>query len=85
MATCPNNLTVCEQAAVWLAQAKSALHALLTGSKVEALTHGDKSTRFGVADIDALRAYVRQLQDQVDTCNGTRRSGRAFRFIPDGW
>lgn len=78
-------LTECEQAALWLAQAKSAMHALMTGSKVEALTHADKMLRYTAADIDALRQYIRALQAQVDSCNGTRRCGQAFNFIPSGW
>lgn len=78
-------LTACEQAAVWLAEARAALHALQTGTKVEALTHADKSLRYTVADLDALRSYVLQLQNQVDACNGTRTRRRVLHFEPIGW
>ena len=78
-------LTVCEQESLWLAEAKAALHALLTVSKVEALTHADKSLRYSAGDIGLLRTYIRGLQAAVDACNGVRRPGSAFRFIPADW
>lgn len=78
-------LTACEQAALWLAEAQNALHKLLTGTRVVMLAHADKQLRYTEADIDALRAYVRQLQSQVDACNGTSRRGRILNFVPCGW
>lgn len=78
-------LTACEQAALWLSEAKAALHALLTGTRVVSLAHADKQLRYTEADIDALRAYVAQLQSQVDNCNGAARSRRGFNFVPCGW
>lgn len=78
-------LTECEQAAAWLAEAKAALHKLLTGTKVVSLAHADKQLRYTEADIGALRAYVRDLQAQVDVCNGTARRGRILYFEPCGW
>jgi len=75
-------LTACQQYALWLAEANLALHRLLTGTKVEALTHADKSMRYTSADLNALRSYVRDLQNKVDACNGLRTRGKAIVFMP---
>lgn len=78
-------LTTCEQAALWLAEARAALHALINGGQVAQLIHADKQLRYTEANVGALRSYVRDLQNQVDACNGVRSRGRAISFIPEGW
>lgn len=78
-------LTECEQAAEWLAAAKAAFQELQIGGRAQRVTHADKDLLFTPADVDRLRAHIRNLQDQVDACNGVRRCGKAIHVVPSGW
>jgi len=75
--------TQCEQAAIDLAAAKTALHALATGIKPQSISHADKSISYTPADAESLQQHIRMLQAKVDACNGRRSNRRAFRFIPN--
>ncbi|WP_409188432.1 gpW family head-tail joining protein [Bradyrhizobium sp. RDM4] len=49
----------------WLSQAETARHNLVTGSKVERLQHGDKSTQFTPANLSDLDSYIASLKSQL--------------------
>jgi hypothetical protein len=49
----------------WLSEAETARHKLVTGSKVERLQHGDKSTQFTPANLADLDSYIGSLKSQI--------------------
>jgi hypothetical protein len=76
----------CELARIRLDEARAGLHALLTGSRVVQLGHADKSIGYYAAgNIGELNDYIRQLQGQVDACNGVPRGRRVNYLMPTGW
>lgn len=67
-----------------LAEAQNALHLLLTGRKVVSVRYGEKQTQYDAANIAALRAYIADLQHQVDACDGVTTNHRhVVQFIPN--
>lgn len=78
-------MTACEESIARLAEAQAAMHALLTGRRVVELRHADKTLRYyDAGNIADLRMWIRDLQQQVDTCNGVRPATRVLHFIPCG-
>lgn len=73
----------CAEYVTQLAEAKTALHQLLTGTKAVSLTYANKTVTYNQISINALRLYIQQLQDNVDNCSGTRAGRRIIRFIPN--
>lgn len=65
-----------------LAEAESALHALLTGTKVVELRHAaGPASRTGIfsrAEIGPLRAYIADLRRQLGLSTGRRAIGVRF-------
>jgi hypothetical protein len=77
-------MTDCEQKILWLAEAKDALHRLQLGGNVTLRRFGDKQINYGAANETSLRAYLRDLQNAVDACNGVPRvpGGGVVHFMP---
>lgn len=48
-----------------LAEAETALHQLMTGSKLVQVRYGDKDVRYSMADLGQLRAYIGELKSQL--------------------
>ena len=59
-------------AAEKLAEAKDALHSLLTGKRAVMVQYADTRTQFTAGDIDQLRRYIAELDGQVDTTKARR-------------
>jgi len=59
-------------AAEKLAEAKDALHNLLTGKRAVMLQYGDTRTQFTAGDIDQLRRYIAELEGEVDSTKARR-------------
>lgn len=74
--------TACEQAALDLAEAQAALHALTIGKSSVRVTHADKTREYAPAKRNDLLRHIAALQAKVDACNGVRRSGRAITLYP---
>ena len=74
--------TQCETYAAQLLEAQAALHALLTGTKTVSVSYADKTVTYNQINQDGLRAYIQDLQNKVDACNGTRTGRRIFHIIP---
>lgn len=74
----------CAEFTTQLAEASTALHKLLTGTKVVEMWHANKHVRYTDANLTALRAYVNDLQAKVNVCNGACTPTRRFRFLPLG-
>jgi hypothetical protein len=55
-----------------LAEAKDALHNLLTGKRAVLIQYGDTRTQFTAGDIDELRRYIAQLEGEVDSTKARR-------------
>lgn len=54
-----------------LADAESAYHALLTGSKSEEVEHGDMRLRYTRAQAGELAAYIASPKSQIAALGGT--------------
>lgn len=54
-----------------LAEAQDAFHALNTGTQTVSLSTGDKRLVFTAADVDKLRAYIRELQTAISVASGS--------------
>lgn len=64
-------MTDCATLQTWLLEAELALHKLQTGTAEQTITFGSgKSVVYNIANLDKLKAYVADLQNQVATCNG---------------
>lgn len=75
----------CAQYIAMLADAQTALHKLMIGSKVETLRDGEMQLSYTKANLDALRTYIDMLQRHVDCCNGVRpNSRRVMHVLPLG-
>lgn len=76
-------MTDCATKRLWLAEAEVALHRLLTGGAEQTLTFGSgKSVTYTAASIDKLKAYIADLQVQVDECDGKTPCKRGpVRFV----
>jgi len=59
-------------AAEKLAEAKDALHALLTGKQAAMVQYADTRAQFTAANIDELRRYIAQLEGEVDSTKARR-------------
>lgn len=55
-----------------LDEAEAALHKLQTGAQVASVGDGQGNVQYTSADVDKLRAYVRDLKAQISTAQGTR-------------
>jgi hypothetical protein len=65
-----------------LTEAETALHKLLTASKVEEIRHGqNEHMRFAKADIPALRLYINDLRSQLGLDPVSPPRGRARRPV----
>lgn len=53
-----------------LAEAQDAFHALNTGQQTVSVATGDKKITFTAAEVDRLRAYVRDLQTAIAVASG---------------
>ena len=60
--------TDCE---VRLAEARTALHKLMTGSAVVEVLHGDQKIRFSEANRVDLESYIQKLENQCGGVDGT--------------
>lgn len=65
-----------------LAEAKVAYHRLLTGSKAEQVTYAagqaSRSMKYTAANIEALRAYIADLERQLGMTSRRRAIGVRF-------
>lgn len=59
-----------------LAEAETALHRLLTGTKVVSVKTDAGETTYSAADSAGLRAYIAELKGQLGETAGTRRGTR---------
>lgn len=59
-----------------LAEAKQAYHDLLTGQAVVSFSRGGRETRFTQATKSDLKAYINELETQINGAS-TRRRGPA--------
>lgn len=76
-------MTTCAQKQALLAEAETALHKLMIGSKVESIHDGEKTLQYSRAELKALREYVQSLRDQVAACTGaTTLRRRVIGIIP---
>ena len=58
---------------LWLGEALTARHALLTGKRTVSVSYDGKSVTYGAADIARLDAYITSLQAQIADATGQRR------------
>lgn len=56
-----------------LAEAKTALHSLLTGKRVDSVSYGDRKLGFVAGDIDKLKQYIAELEALVNPTTQRRR------------
>ncbi|MEM7523243.1 MAG: gpW family head-tail joining protein [Pseudomonadota bacterium] len=56
----------------YLADARSALHKLLTGQRAVTVAHDGRSVTYTAADHAALRAYIAELQTALGLSSGRR-------------
>ena len=64
-------------------EAELALHKLATGGQRQTIEYDGRRTTYAAADLDKLRAYVADLQRQIDAATGAAPLGRrpmAVRF-----
>ena len=54
-----------------LAEAKAALHELLTGRQVASIGKGDRQVSYNRAQLSDLRAYIVELELQITNLGGT--------------
>lgn len=65
-----------------LTEAETALHKLLTGSKVQEIRHGqNEQMTFAKADVPQLRLYINELRAQLGLDPVTPPRGRARRPV----
>lgn len=76
-------MTDCATKRLWLAEAEYALHQLMTGAKeVEVQFGAGKSVKYTDANRRDLQAYIADLQNQVDECDGKTPCKRGpIRFV----
>ena len=60
-----------------LAEARTALHSLLTGKRIDAVSYRDRRLGFAASDIAELRKYIAELEGLVDPT----RARKPFRII----
>lgn len=71
------------QLAIWLGEAETALHRLMTGSMVEEISGPNNTrTRFMPTDIAKLQAYIGNLEQLISTA-ATGYRHRPIYFTPD--
>lgn len=62
-----------------LSQARAALHALMTGTKVAELRNGDQTMRYEASNLPALQSYISKLEAECGSTPCRRRPiGVAF-------
>ena len=71
-----------------LVEAEAALHALMTGSRVQAVARDGRRVEYtsAAASVDALKSYIAELEAQITELSGVdstnpalrRRAGRFF-------
>ena len=65
-----------------LAEAKEALHQLLTGRKIATVGYGDRRVSYTQANISDLRAYISELEAECGSSEeATTNRRRPFRVI----
>lgn len=76
-------MTDCLTKELWLAEARLALHRLLTGTSEQTVQFGpSKSVTYTQANINQLKDYVAQLESEVAECNGEDPKKRGpVRFL----
>jgi gpW len=75
-------MSTCAELAVLLAEARAAAHKIAIGGGLIGIRIGEKERRYSPGNVGVLNAYIRELQAQVDACNGVPRAGRAIHFMP---
>lgn len=55
-----------------LAEAKAALHAILTGTRAVRIRYNERDVSFSEVNIDQLRLYIAELEGKVDPCKRRR-------------
>ncbi len=65
-------------AAEKLAEAETALHKLLTGTKLVQVGYGERRLQYTQANVADLRAYIAQLKGEIDPCKARRPFGVVF-------
>ena len=61
-------------------EAELALHRLMTGTQEVLVEHGDMKTSFSAIKVGELRAYIADLQQQIEAAGGAS-DGRLKRKI----
>jgi signal recognition particle GTPase len=61
-----------------LLEARIALHKLATGTAEVSVGYGDRSVTFRAANIDQLRVYIRELEQE---CGGETKRRQPFRVV----
>lgn len=56
-----------------LEAAKLAMHKLMTGESEVSVGYGDRNITFRAADVEQLRVYIRELEQECGDCTKRRR------------
>lgn len=76
-------MTDCLTLELWLAEARLALHRLMTGTAEQSVQFGpSKSVTYTQANINQLKDYIAKLENDIAVCNGETPAKRGpVRFI----
>lgn len=62
-------------------EAELALHRLITGGMESETEHGDMRTKYGVTNAKELRAYIEDLQTQIEALGGASDGRKKRKMV----